>query len=234
MSSTRSITGARQRRAGEQPQTSGSRANTSINSQQAFAQQQMNQRQAQGQNQRRPVTNPQESSLGQNMLAEKMSIPKAFTLVTIRLGRLEQYVQQLQEESANSDNHENTENMRLIDNNIIQSITTRIENLEKKLTTSNDSKSQILKLETDIRETKDLLMMLMMKYEKFTLDTNEKMANLRNELCELIEQQISDKLSNETTNNINNSNDIEFADHNSENEIDNVNLKDIIESELVN
>ena len=209
MSSNRSISGARQRRAGEPVPTVGQRSNTSIGGQQIFAKQQQLQRPS---SQQLPPVQEME-----NQMETKISIPKAFTLVTLRLGRLEQYIQQLQEEGAFVTKVGETE----VDDVIMRNIIGRLETLEKGKnnvnTISNNEKlleEKFNKLEKELRETKDLLMMMMMKYEKFSLDTNDKFDQIFNNLMDdaVVENDVP--LENE--------------------EISAVNLKEAIENELAN
>ena len=209
MSSNRSISGARQRRAGEPVPTVGQRSNTSIGGQQIFAKQQQLQRPS---SQQLPPVQEME-----NQMETKISIPKAFTLVTLRLGRLEQYIQQLQEEGAFVTKVGETE----VDDVIMRNIIGRLETLEKGKnnvnTISNNEKlleEKFNKLEKELSATKDLLMMMMMKYEKFSLDTNDKFDQIFNNLMDdaVVENDVP--LENE--------------------EISAVDLKEAIENELAN
>ena len=249
MSSSRSITGARQRRAGEAPPT----INRSNNSQQAFSQQK--QYVNQPVQQKRVVQEPVVNDPNGINVAGKMSIPKAFTLVTIRLGRLEQYIQQLQEEGTlsqtNTNNYDEktTENMRLIESSVINNIVSRIDNLEKNAKQNGNDKvmeemkSHISKLDKDLRETKDLLMMVMMKQEKMVLEVDDKLLNIH----ETFDKQYSDLLNNinYSDNEISNEECITIDDEDkrihghelqetdiNQNENITINLKEIIENEL--
>jgi len=208
MSSNRSISGARQRRAGEPVPTVGQRSNTSIGGQQIFAKQQQLQRPSLQQQPNQESMEPQTAS--------KLSIPKAFTLVTLRLGRLEQYIQQLQEEGAFVTKVGETE----VDDVIMRNIIGRLETLEKSKSNSNNDKlfeERFNKLDKEIRETKDLLMMMMMKYEKFALETNDKFEQIFNNYTH----------DNEVEN-------IEIENDEYVEQLSSVNLKEVIESELAN
>ena len=216
MSSNRSISGARQRRAGEPAPIVGQRSNTSIAGQQNFAKQQQLQR---------PSNNLQQQPILENMepqTASRMSIPKAFTLVTLRLGRLEQYIQQLQEDGAFVTKVGETE----VDDVIMRNMIGRLETLEKGKSSSfvNNNNDKLFeerfnKLDKEIRETKDLLMIMMMKYEKFSLETNDKFDQIFNNYTEesLVE-------------NI----EVEEDDNEVVEQISATNLKEEIESELAN
>jgi hypothetical protein len=228
MSSNRSISGARQRRAGEPVPSVGPRSNTSIGSQPAFAKQQIQQQQRhpiQQQQQRGAFTQPPNIETLEQVQGGKLSIPKAFTLVTLRLGRIEQYIQQLQEEGVfqNEDKQGEAE----VDETIMKNILSRIELLEKNANSSiplenNGVKELSLnfsKLEKDMRETKDLLLMMMMKYEKLAF-ISEKNIPSENKFQEEENIEILDNIEEE------------------EEEEDNIgtivplNLKEVIEKEL--
>jgi hypothetical protein len=91
-------------------------------------------------------------------------------------------------------------------------------------------------MEKELRETKDLLMMMMMKYEKFALETNTKIDNFTNILHE---QSISSKEKEEVIMEEEIHAEIYAEDDLSETEserefISPVNLKEVIESELAN
>jgi hypothetical protein len=153
--SSRSLLAARARRAGENPPpVSGNRPGTSIGSHAAFAQQPgyqtnmplppPNVRVARGQ----PVQQqkPQNSALqqvkqsqqqAQNSLPfSKLSISDAIGLVTLRLGRVEQWVIETEHDNSLSENKSGDtsnlpENSRIIDNSILSSIINRLETVEK-------------------------------------------------------------------------------------------------------
>jgi hypothetical protein len=142
MSSSRSIAAARQRRAAEGPAPLQQRGpGTSINSQQAFAQQQVNQYPPQGFSQQQPQMqgNPnQVPPQAPQVPVGKLSIGDAFALVTIRLGRIETIIQKLEAEGVigpnaqhNSETMEHDENMRLVDDTVIRNIVARLGDLEK-------------------------------------------------------------------------------------------------------
>jgi hypothetical protein len=141
MSSSLSIASARQRRAAEAPPPQQRGPGTSINSQQAFAQQQVNQYPSQGFTQQQPKMqgNPnQVPAQAPQVPVGKLSIGDAFALVTIRLGRIETIIQKLEAEGVigpnaqhNSETMEHDENMRLVDDTVIRNIVARLGDLEK-------------------------------------------------------------------------------------------------------
>jgi hypothetical protein len=138
--SSRSLAAARAKRAGDNaPSVSGNRPVTSIGSQAAFA--------TQGQYQRGKNLPQQQSSQQHNAYQEvkqsqkqtkntlpfsKLSISDAIGLITLRLGRVEQWVIETENESDNkSEGISLPENAKIIDNSVFSSIINRIENVEK-------------------------------------------------------------------------------------------------------
>ena len=257
-SSNRALGGARQRRAGEQAPMVGQRSNTSISSQQIFAKQQIQTQQHQQSNQRvqrQPPTQPQTQNFTQDNLQQgipgKLSIPKAFTLVTLRLGRLEQYIQQIQEEGGLTQYSDTTSENNQVFDSVIKNVLTRLDGLEKDLKqihSFKDSKEQdknvidlknnVNKLDKDLRETKDLLMLLMMKHEKFTLETNNKIQHLNDILVQLNDVEMEEneeEYDSESVNIVIENDEVEndVLQNDSEN-IAAVNLKELIENELSN
>jgi len=89
-----------------------------------------------------------------------------------------------------------------------------------------------------LRETKDLLMLLMMKHEKFTLETNDKFQNLNDILVQLNDVDMEENEEEYVSESVNIVIENEENDNNSEaNEsesISAINLKEIIENELSN
>ena len=154
-SSSRSIAAARQRRAGEQSQPmNNSRPVTSISSQGAFAQQQQYQQQRMGQNipigsKNSRVAQAQSQSAGQSanyqssqqsQQTTKISVSNAVGLITLRLGKLEQIINdmQLEEGGMNLNNNNNNgdgipSNMKLVSDEVFENIVNRINLLESKI-----------------------------------------------------------------------------------------------------
>ena len=160
MSSSRSIAAARNRRAGgnEQP-VQRSRPNTSIASQPAFSQQQQQIPQRVG-NVRVPQQQPQQQfeqqSSNQLIPVNKISISDAIGLITIRLGRVEQYMQQLQED-GNVTGASNTlsEKVQFVEKDVIFNLTDRIYTLENNPENNNLS-NKISLLEKEVKEIREL------------------------------------------------------------------------------
>lgn len=163
-SSSRSIAAARARRAGEQaPPMSGTRPGTSIGSHAAFAPQQYQQQQAppnvrvaRGQPPMPPQMQQQmQQQMKQQMQQQmpqqmqqtpanglpfsKLSISDAIGLITLRLGRVEQFIIDVEngETSLNVSSNDLSsssipENSKLIDASVLTNIVTRLDSLEKR------------------------------------------------------------------------------------------------------
>ena len=192
MSSSRSIAAARSRRAGEsQPPVSGGRPVTSIASHSAFVQQQMppppsnNVRVAKA-----PMQQQQMPQQGASPFT-KLSISDAIGLVTLRLGRVEQFIIDF-ENGEIEGHHPNSgggssipENSKIVDNSVLTTIVNRLDALEKKEGSGNVNASSIASLEKEMKEAKDLLSHLLFKYELFTKETNEKFGDFEGAISEI-------------------------------------------------
>ena len=152
--SARANAAARQRRAGEPAQQM---QQPNGNGRQNFQQQQ----------QQHPVTT-------------KLSISDAIALITLRLGRVEQIMQNMP-----VDNHvgQHDENIRIIDDAVFTSIVTRLDTLEKSqripinspvINTNSVSKESFDILKAEMVQVKDLLMQL----QNFTMQTNQKLSSI--------------------------------------------------------
>jgi len=186
MSSSRSIAAARSRRAGEsQPPVSGGRPVTSIASHSAFVQQQMP---PPPQNNVRVAKAPmqQQQQMPQQGASPftKLSISDAIGLVTLRLGRVEQFMIDF-ENGEIEGHHPNSgggssipENSKIVDNSVLTTIVNRLDALEKREGSApNGIASSIASLEKDLKETKDLLSHFLFKYELFTKETGDKFSD---------------------------------------------------------
>jgi hypothetical protein len=197
MSSSRSIAAARSRRAGEsQPPVSGGRPGTSIGSHAAFAPQQQFQQMPPPPNNVRvakaPIQQQTQQQVPTNGLPfSKLSISDAIGLITLRLGRIEQFVIDSENgEGLSSVSHGGNipENSKIIDNSVLISMINRLDSLEKRepsTSTSSINNEQFAKLEKDLKETKDLLSHFLFKFELFTKETNEKFTDFENAFSEI-------------------------------------------------
>jgi hypothetical protein len=194
-SSSRSIAAARSRRAGEsQPPVSGGRPGTSIASHSAFVQQQMpppppnNVRVAKAPMQQQQQQMPPQGGSP----FTKLSISDAIGLVTLRLGRLEQFMIDFENGEVEGHHpHPNSglpENSRVVDNSVLATIVNRLDALEKKEGTNantNVSLEQVAKLEKDLKETKELLAHLLFKFELFSKETTDKFGDFEGAISEI-------------------------------------------------
>ena len=193
MSSSRSIAAARSRRAGEsQPPVSGGRPVTSIASHSAFVQQQMpppppnNVRVAKAPMQQQQQQIPQQGASP----FTKLSISDAIGLVTLRLGRVEQFI--IDFENGEIEGHHPSsggsnipENSKIVDNSVLTTIVNRLDALEKREGSGPNIASSVASLEKDLKETKDLLSHFLYKYELFTKETNEKFGDFEGAISEI-------------------------------------------------
>lgn len=160
--SSRTLAAAKARRAGESaPPVSGNRPGTSIGSHAAFAQpppgmgynmppppnnvrtaramppQQMQPKQP---SQYQQFYEQQQQQQSQNGLPfSKLSISDAIGLITLRLGRVEQWVLESEQEEETKTTNAIPENHKVIDNSVLTSIINRLDSLEKNGINSHSS-----------------------------------------------------------------------------------------------
>jgi hypothetical protein len=170
--SSRSLAAARARRAGDNaPPVSGNRPVTSIGSQAAFAQPPAGMgynmppppnnvrvaKSIQQPPQRQPPQQYQqfyEQQQPQNGLPfQKLSISDAIGLITLRLGRVEQWIIETdhEEESKQTESCDIPANHRIIDNSVLTSIINRLDSLEKNGTSSSSSSEEFTKLSGEVK-----------------------------------------------------------------------------------
>ena len=121
----------------------------------------------------------------------KMTIGDAIGLITIRLGRVEQFIQQLQTDGIDMNSINSIQPNDFMDNGLIQNLVSRLNTIEEysNNTSSNSATEQRIKnMETDLRETKDLLMKLMLKFENFSDDTLSKFEEQQHQISFNLEQ----------------------------------------------
>lgn len=211
-SSSRSIAAARQKRAGEQVQkVNTSRPVTSISSQSAFAQQFQQQQQQQQQQMMNPNSlignrNVRQNQSNQSMPPQippqysqqipqeqitKISVSDAVGLITLRLGRLENIINESLEEGVfkqSSDNNDNNDknvipsNMKLVSDEVFENIANRINLLESKLIAFNNQLGNITKEMADMKNT---VVDGNLSIHNFMNETNEKFVVYENALAEL-------------------------------------------------
>jgi len=173
-SSSRSIAAARQKRAGEQSQQMNtSRPVTSISSQGAFAQQQYQQQMMSqsipiGSKNVRVAQNrsqgPRSSSNVQQEQSTKISVSNAIGLITLRLGRLENFVSEAIEDgkfNENNDNNDNNvfknnsipSNMKIVSDEVFENIVNRLNLLESKMINHNNQTDNFVNEMSDIKNS---------------------------------------------------------------------------------
>jgi len=178
----------------------------------------------------------------------KISVSDAIGLVSLRIGRLEQFMYKINHEGMSSDESELNlgVNDRIIDEDVFRSIVSRIESLEQKLVSSQSSNNFASSLTPDhpvikglaekqtqqqlsIYEVKDLIL----KMQAFAMETSTSLKGL-------IEQYESDKIyyQEENSDRLIDSNTVEFGVESeviSDNlTIDGDTLKELIKQELSN
>jgi len=197
-SSSRSIAAARARRAGETaPPVSGNRPGTSIGSHAAFAPQQYQQqpspnvRVARGQppmpQQMHQQQQPQQT--GNGLPFSKLSISDAIGLITLRLGRVEQFIIDV-ENGEQTISHNSTsfipENSKVIDSSVLTNIINRIDSLEKREPLSNSNEqmlivsTEIASLDSQVRKFSEEIS----KSNSFVTRLNETIMQLSKEVIE--------------------------------------------------
>jgi len=185
--SSRSLAAARARRAGENaPPVSGNRPGTSIGSHAAFApQQQMppgynhnaqpnNVRAGRPGQQQMPPQPPQKQQSAayqqvqqsqqqekQSLPFSKLSISDAIGLITLRLGRVEQWVIDTEQENEENGNNQSgslnlPENSKIIDSSILTNIINRLDSLEKRETGTINSEEVTKLSETVTKLTEQI------------------------------------------------------------------------------
>ena len=203
--SSRSLAAARSRRAGETaPPVSGNRPGTSIGSHAAFAPQGYQQPQGQAPNARTSRGPPQQQNAYQNVKQSqqqnqnglpftKLSISDAIGLITLRLGRVEQWVIETEHDSevrqheGISSQHTNLpENSTIVDNSVFSGIINRLESVEKKESGTVNSEF-ISKLSEDVAKLTEQLTRIGDEGNKHTLAIskhNEQLFRFERELVE--------------------------------------------------
>jgi hypothetical protein len=119
----------------------------------------------------------------------KLSISDAIGLVTLRLGRVEQFIidfenGEIEGHHPNSGGPSIPENSKIVDNSVLTTIVNRLDALEKREGSSSIT-SSIASLEKEMKEAKDLLSHLLFKYELFTKETNEKFGDFEGAISEI-------------------------------------------------
>ena len=132
-----------------------------------------------------PLQTQQTQQKQQKQQKPKMTIGDAIGLITIRLGRVEQFLQQLQTDGIDMSSINSTQPNDFMDNGLIQNIVSRLNTIEE-YSTNTATEQRIKNMETDLRETKDLLMKLILKFENFSDDTLAKFEEQQQQITFLL------------------------------------------------
>ena len=204
--SSRSLAAARSRRAGENiPPVSGNRPGTSIGSYASHGappqqqnvrvsrppqQQNMYQQQQQPQQnmyqQQQPPQQPQVNSNG--LPFTKLSISDAIGLITIRLGRVEQWIIETDHENEENENSSNLpNNSRMVDNSILTNFASRLDSLEKREPVPGNNSEEVTKLIEDVGKMNAHLEKIVEESSKHSLLTSKHTEQLFRFERELVE-----------------------------------------------
>ena len=199
--SSRSLAAARARRAGENaPPVSGNRPGTSIGSYAAFGQPPPNPQQnvrvtrgPQNSYQQQPQQNsyqqpPQQSSVNPNGLPfTKLSISDAIGLITIRLGRVEQWIIETDHENEENEHQNSSNHSNNIDSSILTNFASRLDSLEKRESGPTSSSEEVTKLVEDVAKMNAHLEKIVEESSKHSLITAKHTEQLFRFERELIE-----------------------------------------------
>jgi hypothetical protein len=178
--SSRSLAAARARRAGDAaPPVSGNRPGTSVGSAAAFSNMppqpgnvRVSSKQPMPQQRPQSAAFQQIQQQSQNGLPfTKLSISDAIGLITLRLGRVEQWVIETEHENEGKDNSSTTASGNAVDNSVLVSLLNRLETVEKKdLATGSGSASlssdEVTKLTSELASLNE-------RYTKFCDEANK-------------------------------------------------------------
>ena len=200
MSSSRSIAAARARRSNEQtPPMSGTRPGTSIGSHAAFVpqtqqyQQPTNVRLARAPQMQQQM--PPQMQPNNGLPFNKLSISDAIGLITLRLGRVEQFIIDLEIEqnsgngSINNASFSIPDNSKIIDTSVLNNIVSRLDSLEKKDNTGYGA--EILKISEEFSNIRIEVQQLNEKIQNQTNETTE-IKELITDIKETLTQHIQD------------------------------------------
>ena len=161
MGSSRSVAAAQRRRAGPSETQSSRGPNTSIQSSQAFAQPPQVRPGTSGRlagqhaalSQQQQMQQQQQNMNSNVVSTSKMTVPQAITLITLRLGKLENQMQNLEGLSLSELGSETVSGSQ--DNSIITSLLDRVNALEQKSGETLTLKQQVDVLKTALVATKN-------------------------------------------------------------------------------
>jgi hypothetical protein len=213
MSSARSISGARARRAGEQaptvtpqqlrsqPQYISSGQPMPMQGQrpipgqlpQQFSPRPIGQQQPQPP---RPIPSPvlpnqNPGTSGPTQLPGKISISDAFNIVTSRISKIEKFMQELTQPPSDEELQQ-MQKQQEEENNILPIIMERVDRLEQtglgEIANNKivEIKNQLVKTQRDLKETKEVIFSIQSNYDTLAFELNDKIERKYNELYEMI------------------------------------------------
>ena len=188
MSANRSVQAAQRRRAGPtEPQMPGRAGpQPSINSSQMFSGQSQNQGQGRSSQLNRSVSQTSSGQKGEGINSiNKMTVTQAITLITLRLGAIEKKMMtDNMNGSTNSISLEGQENMVLIDRAVIDSITNRLESLERRSSTTSGSSPELALIKQQMDTFRQSIVQTKGTVSKENKELKTQMDTLKQELSE--------------------------------------------------
>ena len=192
MSANRSVQAAQRRRAGPpEPQMPGRAGpQPSINSSQMFSGQSQGQGQGQGRSSQlnRSVSQTSSGQKGEGINSiNKMTVTQAITLITLRLGAIEKKMitDTMNGSSSTSGiSLEGQENMVLIDRSVIESITNRLESLERRSSTTSGSSPELALIKQQMDTFRQSIVQTKGTVSKENKELKSQMDTLKQELSE--------------------------------------------------
>ena len=152
---------------------------------------QMQQQQMRPQQQQQMRPQQQQMQQQQPMQNPKLSVSDAIGLITLRLGRVETFIQQMPPldqigMNATGENQEIGENMRVVDEAVFTNIVSRLDKLEQEPKTSNvvaskETNNAVTELKESVEVLKAEMMQmkgLLLSLQSFTMQTNQKLSEL--------------------------------------------------------
>ena len=133
------------------------------------------------QQQQRPGSGPMPVGYGQP--GGKISISDAIGLTTIRLGKVEQFIQRLQEEGGLNNSFDIPDNAQLIDKSVITNIISRIDSLEKRDGANMNEK--IGRIENEIRSIRELLNATKSNFDSYVQSNDKRFEDVEVAFVEL-------------------------------------------------
>jgi hypothetical protein len=129
----------------------------------------------------------QQQKMPQNGLPfSKLSVSDAIGLITLRLGRIEQFVMETENNEVHSQTKSSNipENSKIVDNSVLTTIINRLDSLEKR-EGSNVVANSVASLEKELKDTKDLLSHVSYKLELFSKETCQKFEDCEMAIAEI-------------------------------------------------